>query len=310
MTTLASMIPWQPCFLFLQKADEAFSFVQAGRELFGFLSYFAIFGALGFHLFVLRRMTGLRPTDGAFRAADRRAAFVGLVGAVFFLINLAVSVADNRQHLPFLDALQHGGPSLFTTLACGVVLFLAFALSRVPGFWLLGGLAGLVLSLRNITSGRWASLVNPLHEVAASLWIGTLFVLVVAGLPALLRGPLETDRRGPLVAELVARFSNLALGAAALLGVTGVITAWRHLKYWAALWTTSYGYAFDAKMLVVLLVAGLGAWNWKRMRPQLGTESAGFRLQRSAAAELAFAAVVLVITAVLVSLPAPKLPGS
>ncbi|HEY2737549.1 MAG TPA: CopD family protein [Thermoanaerobaculia bacterium] len=310
MTTLAPMIPWQPCFLFLQEADEAFSFVQAGRELFGFLSYFAIFGALGFHLFVLRRMTGLRPTDGAFRAADRRAAFVGLVGAIFFLINLAVSVADNRQHLPFLDALQHGGPSLFTTLACGVVLFLAFALSRVPGFWLLGGLAGLVLALRNITSGRWASLVNPLHEVAASLWIGTLFVLVVAGLPALLRGPVETGRRGPLVAELVARFSNLALGAAALLGVTGVITAWRHLKYWAALWTTSYGYAFDAKMLVVLLVAGLGAWNWKRMRPQLGTESSGFRLQRSAAAELAFAAVVLVITAVLVSLPAPKLPGS
>jgi copper transport protein len=310
MTTLAPLIPWQPGLLFLQDADEAFSFVQAGRELFGFLSYFAIFGALGFHLFVLRRMTGLRASDGAFRAADRRAAFVGLVGAVFFLINLAMSVADNRQHLPFLDALQHGGPSLFTTLACGVVLFVAFALSRMPGFWLLGGLAGLVLALRNITSGRWASLVNPLHEVAASLWIGTLFVLVVAGLPALLRGPLETDRRGPLVAELVARFSNLALGAAALLGVTGVITAWRHLKYWAALWTTSYGLAFDAKMLVVLCVAGLGAWNWKRMRPQLGTESAGFRLQRSAAAELAFAAVVLLITAVLVSLPAPRLPGS
>jgi len=310
MMTLAPLIPWQPCLLFLQDADEAFSFGQAGGELFGFLSYFAIFGALGFHLFVLRRMTGLRPSDGAFRAADRRAAFVGLVGAVFFLIDLAMSVADNRQHLPFLDALQHGGPALFTTLACGVVLFLAFAFSRVPGFWLLGGLAGLVLALRNITSGRWAALVNPLHEVAASLWIGTLFVLVVAGLPALLRGPLETDRRGPLVAELVARFSNLALCAAALLGVTGVITAWRHLKYWAALWTTSYGYAFDAKMFVVLLVAGLGAWNWKRMRPQLGTEAAGFKLQRSASAELAFAAVVLVITAVLVSLPAPKLPGS
>ena len=311
MTT--TFLPWLPCFLFLQEADEAFSFVQAGRELFGFLSWFAIFGALGFHLFVLRRMTGLRPADGAFRAADRRAAFVGLVGAVFFLINLAVSVADNRDHLPFLDALQHGGAKLFVPLACGAVLLLAFALSRVPGFWLLGGLAGLVLALRNIggiTTGRWAALVNPLHEAAASLWIGTLFVLVVAGLPALLRGPVAADRRGPLVAELVARFSNLALAAAGLLGVTGVITAWRHLKYWSALWTTSYGFAFDAKMLVVLAVAGLGAWNWRRLRPQLGTESAGFRLQRSATAELAFAAVVLVITAVLVSLPAPTLPGS
>jgi len=312
-TTFLPLVPNLPCFLFLQEADEAFSFVQAGRELFGFLSWFAVFGALGFHLFVLRRMTGLRPTDGAFRAADRRAALIGLVGAVFMLINLAVSVADNRDHLPFLDALQHGGARLFVPLACAVALFVAFALSRVSGFWLLGGLAGLVLALRNIgglLTGRWAAMVNPLHEVAASLWIGTLFVLVVAGLPAILRGPVTTDRRGPLVAELVARFSNLALAAAGLLGVTGVITAWRHLKYWAALWTTPYGYAFDAKMLVVLVVVGLGAWNWRRMRPQLGTESAGFRLQRSATAELAFAAVVLVITAVLVSLPAPTLPGS
>jgi putative copper export protein len=42
------------------------------------------------------------------------------------------------------------------------------------------------------------------------------------------------------------------------------------------------------------------------MRPRLGTEEAAQAIRRSATAELAFAAVVLVITAVLVSLPAPK----
>jgi hypothetical protein len=97
-----------------------------------------------------------------------------------------------------------------------------------------------------------------------------------------------------------------AVGAAALLGVTGVVTAWRHLKHASALWTTAYGYAFDAKMLCVLIVAGLGAWNWRRMRPRLTSDGAVAALQLSAARELVFAGVVLVITAMLVSLPAPR----
>jgi putative copper export protein len=111
------------------------------------------------------------------------------------------------------------------------------------------------------------------------------------------------------VAVLVSRFSPLALGSAALLGVTGVITAWRHLKYWSALWTTPYGYALDVKLALVLCVLALGAWNWRRMTPRLGDESAAHTLRRSARAELSFAALVLLVTGVLVSLPAPKAPG-
>jgi putative copper export protein len=164
------------------------------------------------------------------------------------------------------------------------------------------------LALRNIVTGRWASLVNPLHVTAASLWIGSLLVLVVAGLPAILRGSVPPERREGLVAEMVSRFSNLALGAAALLGVTGVVTAWRHLKFLAALWTTPYGWAFDVKLCLVMIVAALGAWNWRRMRPRLGAEGAARELQRSATRELLVAGLVLVVTAVLVSLPTPKLP--
>jgi putative copper export protein len=85
-----------------------------------------------------------------------------------------------------------------------------------------------------------------------------------------------------------------------------VITAWRHLKRVSSLWTTAYGFAFDAKMLCVLIVVGLGAWNWRRMRPRLTNEGAVAELQLSSARELVFAGVVLVITAMLVSLPVPR----
>jgi putative copper export protein len=94
----------------------------------------------------------------------------------------------------------------------------------------------------------------------------------------------------------------------AVLAISGVVTAWRHLKYVAALWTTSYGFALIVKLCVVVIVLALGAWNWRRVRPSLGTEAATGALRRSATAELAFAGLVLLITSVLVSLPSPKLP--
>src|SRR5438270_373399 len=95
------------------------------------------------------------------------------------------------------------------------------------------------------TTGRWFSMVNPLHEVAASLWIGTLAVMVIAGLSVVFRQTVPSDERGRLVAEMVNRFSPLALSAATLLGITGVVTAWRHLKHLNALWTSPYGFTLD-----------------------------------------------------------------
>jgi putative copper export protein len=58
------------------------------------------------------------------------------------------------------------------------------------------------------------------------------------------------------------------------------------------------------------VVAALGAWNWRRVRPRLGSEDSVAEIRRSSAMELAVAAVVLAVTAVLVNLPAPTLPGS
>ncbi|MGI8548445.1 MAG: copper resistance D family protein, partial [Gemmatimonadaceae bacterium] len=245
-------------------------------------------------------------------AAERTGGRIGLIGAILFLGDLLANIATTaaEKQIGFMDAVQRGGSRLITPLVFGTLLLLSFAVAMrlVRSGWIAALVAGLALALRSIVTGKWASMVNPVHELSASVWLGTLLVLLVAGLPAILRSQLPGERRGALVAEFVARFSPLALGAGALLGITGVITAWRHLKFVAALWTTSYGYALDLKLVVVAIVAGLGAWNWRRMSPRLGSEGAAHQLRKSARAELAFAAVVLAITAVLVSLPSPKLP--
>jgi putative copper export protein len=113
-----------------------------------------------------------------------------------------------------------------------------------------------------------------------------------------------------MVAELVNAFSPLALASTAVLALFGVITAWQHLHTLDALWTTPYGITLIVKLVMVAVVLALGAWNWRRQKPLLGSEAGALSLRRTATRELLAAGVVLVITSVLVSLPSPKPPGA
>ena len=88
--------------------------------------------------------------------------------------------------------------------------------------------------------------------------------------------------------------------------LTGAATAWLHLRRFSALWMTSYGIALAVKLVLVLIVISLGAWNWRRVRPSLGDEGSEATIRRSARLELTFAVFVLVATSVLVTLPSPR----
>jgi putative copper export protein len=63
------------------------------------------------------------------------------------------------------------------------------------------------------------------------------------------------------------------------------------------------------KLCLVAGVVALGGWNWKRTKPALGlegNEESVTRIERSARAEVVMGAIVLLATAILVSLPSPK----
>jgi putative copper export protein len=285
-------------------------------EYVGFLSSFWMLGAIGFRYGVLRG-TAASGAEGsslpsAVGGSLASAAGVGLLGVGLGAVSFVEGLLKRAEakHQTFAGAMSAGGAASLAQLALLAVLLVAFVLAwrRRSIGWPIAGAAGLAFALRNLLSGRLAGMVNPLHVLGASLWLGTLFVLVTCGIGTLLRSDVPPAERERSVADMVHRFSTVGLGSAGLLGITGLTTSWTHLKPFAALWTTAYGYALIAKLCVVALVLGLGAWNWRRVGPSLGAEGGAIKIRRTAVTELVFAAVVLLLTAILVSLPSPKLP--
>ena len=287
---------------------------EASLELVVFILIFLAAGAVGFRYAVLgKRLADPSLTIGEmelFGGAGSRAAMLGLIGSIgtlllLFARNLPRSAA--RQHLGVMQYLMGNPlPALQALLAIVAVIGFGLAMSRVPAGWFLALVAVVGSPISPLFFGRWTPAINPIHRLAGGLWIGTLFVLVVCGLGPVLRASLDPLWRGNTAANMVHSFSPLALGSFFVLSFTGVNTAWIHLKHLNALWTTAYGYTLIAKLCVVAVVVGLGAFNWRKQRPLLGTEGAAASLRRSAVAELAAATVVLIITAVLVSLPSPR----
>ena len=294
---------------FFHWGDSAFEYI-------GFLASFFYIGAIAFRFFILRPMLAHDgPRAGALRSAGPTAARVGLVGALLGVVSLIHDLTRlaARRHLAFSAAATSGGWNVALPALLLLILIVTFSLAaaRKDGAWPVAIVAALVLALRSVPTalvGRWQTMVNPLHLFFGSLWLGTLFVVVLAGLPLAIRGALPREERGATIAEMVNRFSNVALVSAACLVLTGVTTAVLHLKYPAALWTTAYGRTFIVKLCMVLVVVALGAWNWRRVRPSLGTEEGALTIRRTATSELAVAVLVLAVTSVLVTLPVPRLP--
>lgn len=293
---------------------------QPITEYIGFIGEFLPAGAIGFRYAVLRGVLARAQGSSAsatlrrvYDDASRRAATIGLIG-------LIVGLLLASYQLPGLAARRHGTVAQLLMTNRGVELQLGFmilgligfalAMARLPLGWPLATVGFLAELLRNGLLAQWAELANPLHVLAGGLWIGTLFVMIAAGISAVLRDEPAREHRGAIVSDMVYSFSPLALTAAGVLVLFGVIIAWEHLHVLSNLWRSAYGIALLIKLCFVAAVFALGAWNWRRQKPLLGSEPAAKAIRRSAISEVSVAAVVLVMTAILLSIPAPKRPGA
>ncbi|CAA9542691.1 MAG: hypothetical protein AVDCRST_MAG49-976 [uncultured Thermomicrobiales bacterium] len=108
--------------------------------------------------------------------------------------------------------------------------------------------------------GRAAAVAADMaHLLGASLWVGGLVVLAGALIPTL--PALTPAGRQVVLARALPRFSALALVAWAVLGLTGTYSAWLQVGNWTALRETDYGRSLTLKVLLLVPLLLLGAFN-------------------------------------------------
>ncbi len=259
---------------------------------------------------------------GAFGGGDsrahlqrRRSAEVGLWGALLVLAGLALYLIRQTREFrdPFAPLSEDitllmstpWGSTWITAAIAAVLLAASMKLAhsgRAPGWWMATALALSLALFPGLTGHASAAddrvlalALDLLHVWAAGAWMGGLSLVLY----------LETRARHSaeatsILPKLVPVFSPVALAAVSALIVTGLYASWTHLESVGALITTSYGRVLSIKLLLVLLVLGLGGRNFRLLTPRLGSDAGDTAMRRSAAAELAIAQLVLIVTAVLV----------
>ena len=117
-------------------------------------------------------------------------------------------------------------------------------------------------------------LADWLHLIGMAFWLGGLVYFFTA-IRALQR--LDGEARTRLTSSLAGRFSINALLFVALLGLTGLYSAYLRVGSWNGLWTSLYGHTLLVKQIFVAGLLVIAAINLLVISPQLRRE----RLQRN-----------------------------
>lgn len=174
-------------------------------------------------------------------------------------------------------------------------------LKPAAGALLGAGIVATYATTGHAAAGHWPAMAivsDAVHVTAMSVWAGGLVLLAACALR-----PRHQDGLG----DGARRFSRLAADAVAVLVVTGSWQAWRELGSVEALTGTDYGRLLLVKLAVVAGLLGLGAVSRYAVRH---ARSAPAWLRRSVPAEIALVAVVLAVTATLVSTPPGREAGA
>lgn len=145
----------------------------------------------------------------------------------------------------------------------------------------------------NASSVRWFAVgMQWLHLVSVGAWVGGLVWLLVA----MRRGD---PGQGPGLAR---RFSSVAGATLAVVAVSGTVRALDEVGAWGRLVDTSFGVTLLVKVALVAALVALGARNRFRHVPAAVSSRLG-GLRRAVRGEVAIAAGVLGLTALLAGLP-------
>jgi copper transport protein len=183
-------------------------------------------------------------------------------------------------------ALRHSGSRDRRPLI-GLTLALGAGLALTPSF-----------SGHASTLGALGLTSDIFHVIAAAIWTGGLAFLLLA-----LR--LAGTDRWPLATRAVPRFSNMAVLSVVALLTAGIISGYLQVRTWRGLWETEYGLLLLAKIVLVIPLLALGAYNNRYAVPRLKAGISSVlerrRFLRATGVELAIMVAIVAVTAVLIN---------
>ena len=284
--------------------------------------------------FVFLAAPALPKNDPSHGVAAFRTRLVAIawISLAFSIVSGAAWLALTAQSMsgqPLSDVLSQG--VIWTVLAhtdfgndwvarlVGAVLLAATLPALIPAHRhpsRLTAAAAVVLAAALVGSLAWAGhaigasgvegVIHPgadvLHLIAAAAWVGSLPLLALL---------LATAEHDPTVAAMARdttlRFSTLGILSVGTLLATGVVNSWYLVGSLPALVETQYGRLLLIKIALFLGMVAIAAANRLHFTPRLlrnETATAAVRqLRRNAAIETLFGVVILVIVAVLGTLP-------
>lgn len=280
-----------------------------------FAGILLVIGIVVFNLLVLARCDRIG-SELVWRM-ESRAATVGVgagilvIVAAFARISLESSMMSSMPGMEsmgmttmVLHSLWGFGMQLQIVSGALAVIAFSIAIPRVRFAWMLATLAATGLAFAPALAGHAAAsarfqgmmiFTDFLHVAGAASWLGNLACVMLIGVPIILARA-GSDDRWQRVSALVNTFSPIALTSATVVLLSGVVAAVVHLENVSALWSTAYGRLLSAKIAVVLVTLAIGAYNFRRVQPDLVSEEGTARLRRSTTFELTTASLIVLIT--------------
>jgi putative copper resistance protein D len=316
------------------QSDISISIYFAAARAFHFAACLTILAALVFDRFIMprqmrRQIVGDSP---AIQLLWKKIAawmlglalpIAGLSGIAWFAV-----VTIDMTDLPLAQALQgdnlrlvlthtHFGSlwQLRSAIWLATALFVIAAATKHPAHTALKwsatfSAALLVGSLawsghgQNGQPAQWHLLADVLHLLICAIW--PIGLLPMTFLLLNLRRSNLPDR-SLIASRIVNRFSAASLVAVGLLAATGIVNSCYLLDSVRDLLTTLYGRVLLTKILLFMLLVGIGAWNLLRLKPRLASSPRNaLKLQWMMAAELTLATAVILIVSLLGTLPLPQ----
>jgi copper transport protein len=297
-----------------EEADAASSVGNSLARTLSFVGLLALIGTIAFRTLVVPRALGVNAELTALMA--RRAAVLGFAASILvivmafartFLESQMMSAMPDMQTMSMTDMAMHTrwGTAVSLEFGAAFLALVCFALAvrRIRGAWLVASMSAIVLAVTPALAGHAASspkftslmiVSDFLHVLGGASWLGSLLAVLVIGIPLSLT--LDGTERWSSVASLVNSFSPIAMASAAVVVVSGSIASWVHVEHLSDLWQTPYGQVLMIKLALVAITLTIGAYNFRKVQPQLANEAGSARLKRSAALELSVGFLILLVT--------------